>query len=228
MTFTKEQLIARAKQRIASAEDCNGLMGPLAKMDVALIEMALAGMEAEPVGVTDKSEIECLKRGEMANVMPPDYKGCDSGDSVYLYAAPQPLTTSDRAELENCRNAQQVVPEWTNEQCLEFLSIAFRHAEIKGDLEMDDIRLGVKMVNSRRAAMLQVKAEPVSHEKTEIVKHWYMVSWIAREGRHGSTEVWFDHPWMIGDMLEVTKSIAELNNVTGLVIVSALPIAAGG
>lgn len=49
----------------------------------------------------------------------------------------------------------EAVPEWTNEQCLEFLSIAFRHAEIKGDLELDDIRLGVKMVNGSRAAMLQ-------------------------------------------------------------------------
>lgn len=57
-----------------------------------------------------------------------------------LYAAP-PATES--------------VPEWTNEQCLEFLSIAFRHAEIKGDLELDDIRLGVKMANGSRAAMLQ-------------------------------------------------------------------------
>lgn len=47
------------------------------------------------------------------------------------------------------------VPEWTNEQCLEFLSIAFRHAEINGDLQLDDIRLGVKMVNGSRTAMLQ-------------------------------------------------------------------------
>jgi hypothetical protein len=47
------------------------------------------------------------------------------------------------------------VTEWTNEQCLEFMSIAFRHAEIKGDLELDDIRLGVKMVNGSRAAVLQ-------------------------------------------------------------------------
>lgn len=38
--------------------------------------------------------------------------------------------------------------EWTNEQCLEFLSIAFRHAEISGDIEMNDIRLAVKMVNA--------------------------------------------------------------------------------
>ncbi|EHM46037.1 hypothetical protein [Yokenella regensburgei] len=59
--------------------------------------------------------------------------------------------------------AMQQEPEWTNEQCLEFLSIAFRHAEIKGDLELDDIRLGVKMVNGSRAAMLQGKAEPVSN-----------------------------------------------------------------
>ncbi|ELY4332864.1 hypothetical protein SMZ18_000766 [Cronobacter dublinensis] len=36
----------------------------------------------------------------------------------------------------------------------EFLSIAFRHAEIKGDFELDDLRLGVKMVNESRAAML--------------------------------------------------------------------------
>ncbi|WP_448309585.1 hypothetical protein [Pantoea sp. PGP6] len=45
--------------------------------------------------------------------------------------------------------ATDIVPgEWTNEQCLEFLSIAFRHAEISGDIEMDDIRLAVKMVNA--------------------------------------------------------------------------------
>ncbi|MDV0558169.1 hypothetical protein [Citrobacter portucalensis] len=34
--------------------------------------------------------------------------------------------------------------EWTNEQCLEFLTVAFRHNEISGDIEFDDIRLGVK------------------------------------------------------------------------------------
>jgi hypothetical protein len=55
-----------------------------------------------------------------------------------------------------------VVPEWTNEQCLEFLSIAFRHTEIKGDLELDDIRLGMKMVNESRAAMLQAGNSPAT------------------------------------------------------------------
>lgn len=40
------------------------------------------------------------------------------------------------------------VPEWSNAQCMEFLTVAFRHCEISGDIEMDDIRLGVKMANA--------------------------------------------------------------------------------
>lgn len=125
------------------------------------LKLALAGMEAEPVAVVD------IQRGRGDGKK---YALCFTSaghslpDDVYnLYTAPQPLTTSERAELENYRNAQQVVPEWTNEQCLEFLSIAFRHAEIKGDLEMDDIRLGVKMVNACRAAMLQAGNHAEQH-----------------------------------------------------------------
>ena len=37
------------------------------------------------------------------------------------------------------------LPELTDSQCLEFLAVAFRHASIKGDIEFDDIRLGLKM-----------------------------------------------------------------------------------
>ncbi|MCW2097113.1 UNVERIFIED_ORG: hypothetical protein M2382_003665 [Enterobacter sp. BIGb0239] len=176
MTFTKEQLIARARFLIKRYEDslANYPDQDGVAMDLELARMALAGMEAE------------LERGKIRR-FELDMSDCDScgqdcgadmvedldGDYVLWdevlphlyqhaeYDKPQPLTTSERAELENYRNAQQVVPEWTNEQCLEFLSIAFRHAEIKGDLEMDDIRLGVKMVNACRAAMLQ-GAEPVT------------------------------------------------------------------
>lgn len=109
MTFTKEQLIAKAREQI---EFCrNTKVTGEGRVHVnqcsALFEIALAALTAEP-------EVQPVQ-----------------------------------------------VPEWTNEQCLEFLSIAFRHAEIKGDLEMDDIRLGVKMVNDSRAAMLQ-GAEPVT------------------------------------------------------------------
>lgn len=41
-----------------------------------------------------------------------------------------------------------VVPEWNNAQCLEFLSVAFRHNNIDGEIEFDDIRLGVKFALS--------------------------------------------------------------------------------
>lgn len=143
--FTKEQLIAAACSRIDFAKQTlRGNPLPLAKrkweIELSLSEIALASLEAEPVAwryrhhnglaasnwkVVD-SEGECNKA--------PNYQ------RQALYASPP---------------AQVSVPEWTNEQCLEFLSIAFRHAEIKGDLELDDIRLGVKMVNGSRAAMLQ-------------------------------------------------------------------------
>ncbi|ELQ6160113.1 hypothetical protein R2281_003880 [Cronobacter dublinensis] len=67
----------------------------------------------------------------------------------------QYLPESERRIVYAAPPAQPVaVPEWTNEECFEFLSIAFRHAEIKGDFELDDLRLGVKMVNESRAAML--------------------------------------------------------------------------
>lgn len=67
------------------------------------------------------------------------------------------VTREERIELARIALASleaEAAQEWTNEQCLEFLSIAFRHAEIKGDLELDDIRLGVKMVDGSRTAML--------------------------------------------------------------------------
>ncbi|WP_285112752.1 DUF551 domain-containing protein [Leclercia adecarboxylata] len=56
---------------------------------IVMARQLLASMEQEPVGITDRSEIGGLKRGEMANVMPPDFKGVDAGDEVLLYAAPQ-------------------------------------------------------------------------------------------------------------------------------------------
>ena len=55
---------------------------------VKAIDELLEVRGAKPIGITDRSEIECLKRGEMANVMPPDYKGVDAGDEVFVYTAP--------------------------------------------------------------------------------------------------------------------------------------------
>ena len=36
---------------------------------------------------------------------------------------------------------------WTDEQCMEFLSVAMRHVEIKGELRMEEIRQGVAAAN---------------------------------------------------------------------------------
>ncbi|WP_084977332.1 hypothetical protein [Plesiomonas shigelloides] len=48
-------------------------------------------------------------------------------------------------------NKQPSIPTLTNEQCLKFLCTAFRHNEIKGDIEFDDINLGLRMALSRDA-----------------------------------------------------------------------------
>lgn len=69
-----------------------------------LARMALAGMGAEPVADVvawshPTEERTCDIRWRRHDVSPGP-----------LYTAPQPLTTSERAELENYRNAQQVVP----------------------------------------------------------------------------------------------------------------------
>lgn len=127
-TITKE----RVAQFIKNPLD-NGLTRG-EQMELARI--ALASLEAVPVAYADPQAF----RNFQAGVARREWMWRNPGeDLIAVYTAP-PTPVS--------------VPEWTNEQCLEFLSIAFRHAEIKGDLELDDIRLGVKMVNGSRAAML--------------------------------------------------------------------------
>lgn len=72
----------------ASAQSDGGNLGYAMADAVKVIDGAIAAFDADPVGITDKNEIDCLKRGEMANVMPPDYKGVDKGDEVYIYTTP--------------------------------------------------------------------------------------------------------------------------------------------
>lgn len=137
-TITKERVAG-----IASGEKC------YTHDDVVeLARIALASLEAKPVSVND----------DMAYAFHHAISDSSLGSDEV-----EEIKTGLRAAFANVTAppAPASVPEWTNEQCLEFLSIAFRHAEIKGDLELDDIRLGVKMVNGSRAAMLQ-GAEPVT------------------------------------------------------------------
>lgn len=109
MTLTKEQLIARARFLIkrhqgslANHPDQDGVA-----MDLELARIALAGMEAEPRAfifwpesdpsqgfIVDHHEDPAHKDGQV------DAQGLH-WVSAPLYTAPQPLTTSERAELEN-------------------------------------------------------------------------------------------------------------------------------
>lgn len=142
-TITRERLRERAREKVKSLEFAvtqSAFADSRAALEeeLELASIALASLEAEAVawiieGGKHDTPCHLSSRKEYAEAYP-DRK------VTPLYTAP-PASVS--------------VPEWTNEQCLEFLSIAFRHAEIKGDIELDDIRLGVKMVNSSRAALLQ-------------------------------------------------------------------------
>ncbi|WP_447886788.1 hypothetical protein [Serratia fonticola] len=54
-----------------------------------LARIALAAKTAQPVGITDKSEITNLSEpGWVGNFMEPNFKGVDKGDEVYLYTSP--------------------------------------------------------------------------------------------------------------------------------------------
>ncbi|MXR94547.1 hypothetical protein [Enterobacter hormaechei] len=143
--FTKEQLIEKLQHRISVASGFPE--SEKAQMDLELARIALASLKAEPVSVND----------DMAYAFHHAISDSSLGSDEV-----EEIKTGLRAAFANVTAppAPASVPEWTNEQCLEFLSIAFRHAEIKGDLELDDIRLGVKMVNGSRAAMLQGADRP--------------------------------------------------------------------
>ncbi|MFY7224271.1 hypothetical protein [Enterobacter cloacae complex sp. IR5459] len=146
-TLTKEWL----QQTIAELEEernaTPGAVNEDASNALAAMKLALASLEAESVSVND----------DMAYAFHHAISDSSLGSDEV-----EEIKTGLRAAFANVTAppAPASVPEWTNEQCLEFLSIAFRHAEIKGDLELDDIRLGVKMVNGSRAAMLQGADRP--------------------------------------------------------------------
>ena len=151
ITLTKEWL----QQTIAELEEerdaVPGVVNVDAAMALAAMKRALASLEAEKIA-------EPVAKVETVGV-------CWYADNGV------PRKPAVGTELYTVPPAPVSVPEWTNEQCLEFLSIAFRHAEIKGDLELDDIRLGVKMANGSSAAMLQ-GAEPVTAANKLPFEQW--------------------------------------------------------
>ena len=108
MTFTKEWLqkaisdIETMRDEIPFGLDEDG------NNTLAAFKTVLAGMEAEPYGYVHKAIYESQGSCGLSNDQEAHR---DSSTHIAVYAAPQPLTTSERAELENYRNAQQVVPE---------------------------------------------------------------------------------------------------------------------
>lgn len=114
MTFTKEQLREKLEHRITVAAKYPDVEEAQLDADIFKLALsALAGMEAEP----------SLHRWRRVTVEPygpyqwhyGDFIGysspVDGLEDEYYYTAPHPLTTSERAELENYRNAEQVVPD---------------------------------------------------------------------------------------------------------------------
>lgn len=168
MTLTKERLEQYAyDDRMCNTNDEIREMA----------RMALAGMESVPVACIDQANLDYLKSGSDADVWP---VSSSDDDSVLLYAAPQPLTTSERAELENYRNAQQVVPDeqhserfgWTLGQWAEHVGGHHQGNDPANYYEFGSFMAVAAMLrqfgtvqqklgwNACRAAMLQGKAEP--------------------------------------------------------------------
>ena len=46
----------------------------------------------------------------------------------------------------------QEIPEWTDEQCAQFIGVAMRHVDIIGEFTWDDIRLGCTFANKLSAS----------------------------------------------------------------------------
>lgn len=142
---------------------------------LAALKLALAGMESEPVFKInhDSSLIKHVKK------------------VVRETSAPQPLTTSERAELENYRNAQQVVPDeqhserfgWTLGQWAEHVGGHHQGNDPENYYEFGSFMAVAAMLrqfgtvqqklgwNACRAAMLQGKAE----QGCKVPDGWVMV-----------------------------------------------------
>ncbi|HGY1290341.1 TPA: hypothetical protein ACNUZJ_005135 [Raoultella ornithinolytica] len=117
---------------------------------VARIRLDLNGFDGDRRGIAD-----CLCDAEEAlievvNRRAAMLQGAENAESRCGIQTAPALDSFKKNSESRCGNSP-VIPdgsEWTNEQCLEFLTVAFRHNEISGDIEFDDIRLGVKFALS--------------------------------------------------------------------------------
>lgn len=168
----------------AAAQSDGGNLGHAMADAVKVIDGAITSFDAEPVAIVPVmyKGVELLKKDGLELIR----DGMAEATELESMCMAKALLSAQPAP---------VVPEWTNEQCLEFLSIAFRHAEIKGDLELDDIRLGMKMVNESRAAMLQAGNSPVTPDgyvlvPKEITCAMDDAAWEAYHETRSMSDIW--------------------------------------
>lgn len=125
-------------------------------LGVIAMDALLASLEAEPVADVvawshPAEERTCDIRWRRFDVTPGLlYTAPPAPVSVPAGYRLQPISEYDAMCAAMLPGAEPVttaykLPELTDAQCLEFLAVAFRHARIKGDIEFDDIRLGLKM-----------------------------------------------------------------------------------
>lgn len=211
MTFTKEE-------QIQAVYDLK-VGYTLGHADIAILKglarMALAGLVVEPVAeVYQPPNIGiCAALGVSIRMLKP----LNDGDK--LYTAPQPLTTSERAELENYRSAQQVVPgekvigtfdAEKNELALLDKNMTvekFAHWHVHNSLEV--------IVRPIRTAMPQGD-EPVSNRDRlpldYLQGHKDGLEWAAllAEANHPQTG-----DWLYDDPLELAKAIRKGPDMPG-------------
>lgn len=179
MTFTKEQLIEQATkniavlrgavERIPGASDAAVIHLKLAEITLS----ALAGVEAErgcnPVLAYADSYRGMAKQGVESISVWGVITDLERNIAPH-FIAPQPLTTSERAELENYRNAQQVVPSDGRDQFEEWFK--FHHGDEHSIAMLQRANGGANYIDpyvdlawiswkDSRAAMLQAGNSPV-------------------------------------------------------------------
>lgn len=66
------------------------------------------------------------------------------------------LTPAEKlAAMTKQRDVLLSALEWTDGQIMEFISMAFRHAEVKGDFELSDVRDALNMIKARAMSNLE-------------------------------------------------------------------------
>lgn len=74
----------------------------------------------------------------------------DTGPITITVQRAEGLTPAQKlAAMTKQRDVLSSALEWTDEQIMEFISMAFRHAQIKGDFELSDVRDALNMIKAR-------------------------------------------------------------------------------